>query len=137
MPYKEGEPIPDGYRLGTEKGGRGLTIAGISVFGGAYFLSLLGAFSSVSDGGSNSGSYAALFIPVIGPWIVLGTDDSNSGLAGIMVLDGLAQAAGATMFIIGMATGDKKVLKRVDVAQNKKVPQVFVGPKSAALRWTF
>ncbi len=132
MPYKEGDPIPDGYRVATEKGGRGLTVAGISVFGGAYFLSLLGALSS------SSGDYASLYVPLIGPWIALGTSDpNNNGLDGLFVLDGLAQAAGATMFIIGMATGDKKVLKRNDVAQNKTAPQVFIGPKSAALRWTF
>lgn len=140
MPYKEGEPVPDGYRLATEKKGRGLTIAGICVFGGAYFLSVLGAASSLSStsGSSSDTSYAPLFIPIVGPFVMLGTDaspSSGNGLAGIMILDGLAQVAGATMFIIGMASGEKKVLKRMDAAQ--AAPQVLLGPKSAAVRWTF
>jgi hypothetical protein len=87
-----------------------LIIAGAATFGSVYALNVLGA----SAGGDN----AALFVPVLGPFIEIGHLNAGplSGLAGVfLVLDGLAQAGGVAMLIGGIAS-TKQVLVRRDVA---------------------
>jgi len=139
LPYKEGEPPPEGYYL-AKQSRRGLTIAGIAVFGGAYALSVIGALSALTDS-RGDGGYEPLFIPVLGPFITMGTAEDTQlggdGLGALFLLDGLAQTAGAVMFIVGMASGEKKVYKRNDVSSALPAPDVLVGPGSASLRWQF
>ena len=53
-----------------------------------------------------------------------------------MILDGISQVAGATMFIGGLLA-EKKILLRNDLASPKAMPEIFIGPRSAALRLRF
>lgn len=140
LPYKEGEPPPEGYYVGTQSR-RGLTIAGAAVFGGAYALSIIGALSALSDSNSEGG-FEPLFIPVVGPFITMGTAEDaslggDSALGALFLLDGLAQTGGAVMFIIGVVSGEKKVYKRNDVSAASPDPEVIIGPGSASVRWQF
>ena len=137
LPYKEGEPPPEGYYL-AKQSRRGLTIAGIAVFGGAYALSVIGALSVLTDSNSNGG-YEPLFIPIVGPFITMGTADDTEldDMGTLLLLDGAAQTAGAVMFIIGMVSGEKRVYKRNDTSHALPAPELLVGPGSASVRWQF
>ena len=47
--------------------------------------------------------YRALWIPVVGPSSQLGSSNNASGDDQMFVLDGLAQAAGVTLLMLGLA----------------------------------
>ena len=114
LPYKDGYPIPDGYH--PEKQYRkGLIIGGAITFGLMYLLPAIPA-SMTSD--------KSLLVPIAGPFIELGhlSFSSNredrgfaAGAAVLLVIDGLAQTAGAAMLLAGLTT-KREVLVRDDVA---------------------
>ena len=110
LPYYEGEPKPPGYVL-VERRRRGLVIGGALTLGIPYAISV-----SVAAGGQYDDSTGWLLAPVVGPWITAGRlddDCSDDGLdfdcndyAGartLLAMDGLAQAAGAVMLVVGIA----------------------------------
>jgi hypothetical protein len=119
LPYEEGEPIPQGYRL-VEQKRRGLIIAGSLTAGIPWVFSVTAATAANFD---NKAGY--LVVPVLGPWLMLlsgGAKDrecasnefcesSRSGTRAVLVFDGLAQTAGAAMFVIGMAVPRKRLLR--------------------------
>jgi len=121
LPYEDGDPIPPGYKL-RRQARRGLVIAGSIVTGVPYAFSVTGAV-----GANFEDSSGFLLIPVLGPWLMLASGGANdedcstatgyycsgdqSGLRAILVLDGLAQAAGATMFIAGIAMPRKRLVR--------------------------
>jgi hypothetical protein len=135
--YVEGRPIPAGYHLETRPR-KGLVVSGSLVFGIPYFLSLSVAASSKYD------PDRWLYAPVFGPFVDLGkrkescttfgngtfgttttcSDDSSERF--FLMADGLMQAAGATMFILGMAL-PQKLLVRDDAP--------FVGSKQSPFTW--
>jgi hypothetical protein len=137
MPYKEGDAVPPGYRV-EDRARRGLVIAGAVTFGSAYLISILGASAAVSDGGRESEQFGALFIPVAGPFVTIGTaGDDASGAVPIFILDGIAQIGGVVMFIAGMAA-TQTLLVREDVASTPILrPDVAVGPRGASASWRF
>ena len=100
-----------------------------------YLTSALGG-AIATDAGAPAG--ATLFVPVFGPFVAAGLQGSATG-GFLLVLDGLAQAAGVTMFALGMAR--PKVTLRRDLAARLElapVPLSF-GPGSGGvgLRGTF
>jgi hypothetical protein len=124
--WQEGQPVPYGYHPET-RARKGLVITGSVLFGVCYILSTLVA---AADNGStydyNSGtyqttSYEALWIPVIGPFIQAGKDNNANGDGQMFVLDGLAQAAGVTMLVLGLAY-PRKILVRNDLGTISFVP---------------
>ena len=92
------------------------------VFGVPYVLGL----SIVSGADFENNSYW-LVVPVLGPWIAMGTRESScdpdydydcsddSAMRTAYVLDGLTQATGAALFIAGIATKRKRLVRQ-DVA---------------------
>jgi hypothetical protein len=124
LPYEEGDVIPPGYRVRSQVR-RGLVVSGALVLGIPWALSLTGAVGADFDNKSGF-----LVIPAIGPWLMLAAggakdnancntstnfcNNSNSGLRAVLVLDGLAQTAGAVLLVAGM-TMPKKRLVRQDV----------------------
>ena len=114
LPYKDGYPIPDGYH--PEKELRtGLIIGGAITFGLMYLLPAVPAAMTRDK---------SLVVPIAGPFIQLGHLDFTpgiedrgftSGAAVLLVIDGVAQAAGAAMLLAGLTT-KRDVLVRNDVA---------------------
>ena len=93
-------PPPPGYvyvreprLVGYQKQRRwGLFALGCGIFGGAWVSDMIGAL--------NDGRYLGL-IPLAGPFLIY--DDANgAGTNALLVLDGLAQAAGVTVAILGL-----------------------------------
>jgi hypothetical protein len=130
MNYEEGQPIPPGYRVET-RARRGLIIAGAVTFGVTYLLSAFAASIAVDGGGSEE--FGPLFVPVAGPFITIGTAGSEGTGTFALVLDGVAQAGGIAMFIAGIAT-EEKFLMRNDVSKpNITVTPMMVGDSSFGL----
>jgi hypothetical protein len=118
--WDENQPIPPGYHRETRIR-KGLVIAGALVFGIPYLYSA--GFAAIGDdvtrnGESNPAKY--LYVPVLGPFIEMGQTDSSS-LRYFLALDGIAQSAGAFMFIYALAA-PKNVLVRNDLAMLTVMP---------------
>jgi hypothetical protein len=91
----------------------------------------------VSVAGENNFSNRSgwLLIPALGPWITLAARKNctntvydycnDDGVRGILIFDGLAQTAGATLLILGIAL-PRTQLVRADVATLELVP--MLGP---------
>jgi hypothetical protein len=123
LPYREGAPIPAGYHR-EERLRTGLVTAGWIVTAIPYGIGLIAAAGS--DFRNQSGWLA---VPYAGPWLTIGRrdyscDDSDDEDAGLkcfgdvflvmgLVFDGLVQAAGGTMLLIGY-TSPKTLLVRDD-----------------------
>jgi hypothetical protein len=117
--------VPPGYRAVTQPR-RGLVIAGSIVTGVLWGFSVMGAVGD--DFNHKSG---ALLVPVLGPWLMLalgGAKDrpcrvseysyydsdcgNEAGLRSMLVLDGLGQLAGATMFTLGFALPRTRLVRK-------------------------
>jgi hypothetical protein len=120
MPFEEGQPIPPGYRVET-RARRGLIVGGAVTFGVLYLLSAFTASIAVDGGDSDFGS---LFIPVAGPFVTIGTADAEGAGTFALVLDGVGQAGGVAMFIAGMMT-EEKFLLRNDQAKISVTPMMM------------
>lgn len=135
LPYKEGDPVPFGYTIETRPRYR-MATAGIATFAPLYGMSVLFAGSFVGAEGARGGWYTPLFIPVIGPFVAIGTSDAEEAGAFMLALDGLGQLTGAALFVAGMLADEKFVTRTPSLAFDPR-PEVMVGPRAAALRWQF
>jgi hypothetical protein len=132
LPYVEGQPVPDGYRLDSSSN-TGLMVGGLLTLLAGY-----GAAFVVASGNDFENGTQWLVVPVIGPWGALasrenpcaGIDVMNAEiedaeciekaldeaqLIAFLTVDGIAQVVGATLFLIGAASREK-VLLRNDIA---------------------
>jgi hypothetical protein len=95
----------------------GLVIGGAVMLGVGWVCNLVGSlFAGVhvdlfGSGGGSDAEWAAFrytgIVPVLGPWIQLAvqpTSFGNDGWGTWLILDGLLQAAGFTMLIVGVVT---------------------------------
>ncbi len=78
---------------------KGLVIAGSVTFGATYLLTVL-----MTSMYSRQDDLGAMYIPVVGPLIMAGSQEVTSSLTVPLVLDSLAQTAGLAMLIAGFAT---------------------------------
>jgi hypothetical protein len=107
IPYRDGDPIPEGYRVESTPR-YGLVAGGASIVGGAWLISTITAIAldqeqSVENDPNFDDMYTPMLIPVVGPFITIGTADASGTGAGILALDGVIQTAGLAMFIAGFA----------------------------------
>jgi hypothetical protein len=109
--WQEGQPIPYGYHR-EERMRKGPIIVGSILFGVPYLYSSL--IASVGADATTDNRFAALFVPVLGPFIEL-HEFSSVTIDYVLILDGLAQATGAALFIWGI-TSPRPVLVRNDLA---------------------
>jgi hypothetical protein len=116
--WHEGDPIPPGYHPDT-RARTGLIAGGATMFGVPYLISIL-----VAAGGADGNCCAAMWIPVVGPFIEMGSlhsDSSSDAVGGIfLAIDGALQAVGVAMFVYGVAV-PKTVLVRNDLGIFKNV----------------
>ena len=135
--YEEGDPIPAGYHVVT-RARQGLVIAGTIVFAVSYGIALGVA---LIDDFNDQTSWLA--IPLAGPWLMMYNraqprcdTSSQSGdicfeqdletiLRFYLAVDGVAQAAGATM--LGFGAAGRKLLVRDDSYASVRVLPARVG----------
>ncbi|APR75065.1 Hypothetical protein A7982_00411 [Minicystis rosea] len=137
LPYEEGEAVPPGYQVKTRPV-RSMVIAGSVTFGATYLVSLLTAATVLAADSRDGKQLAPLFAPVVGPFIAIGTTKSEGAGTLWLVLDGVAQTAGAVMLIYGLAA-EEKYLQRTPMTAAEIIthPQVFIGARSASVKWQF
>jgi hypothetical protein len=138
LPYRAGMPIPPGYRV-EHRAAVGIIAGGLATFGIAYGTALvIGAKASFGDG---TGWVA---IPVIGPWAAIGARSyhcsndplqANQCVSGAfsevqtiaaLSADGVIQAAGAVLFVVGLASGHDELV-RTDLPVSLRVSPRQVG----------
>lgn len=103
IPYF-GQPVPNAPAPQTEyvpTDVPGLWIAGLAVFGAAWLLDI--AVSMTLSDGLGSAHSDASFIPIAGPWLQLALGEAHWAAEPLLVIDGIAQAAGALLFILGVS----------------------------------
>jgi hypothetical protein len=133
LPYKKGLPVPPGYRV-VHRPATGLTVGGGLTFAAAYLAGLGLAASQKFENGTG---YTA--IPVVGPWAAIGGRSfkcsvpitANATGAAVqralnacvgqafdevttvvfLTADGLIQATGAVIFLIGLASGHDELVR--------------------------
>ena len=139
LPYIEGAPIPPGYAL-QESNLTGLVIGGVIPLGVLYLISF-----SVASGNDFKGAAGWLAVPVIGPfgWLAAHKSTSNcysdvcdASERTFVTLDGLFQAAGAAMFVTGLAITRKKLVL-LDQQQIYVVPYSSSNAHGLTLLGTF
>ncbi len=111
--YIEGTPLPEGYHI-EERANRGLVGSGAALVAVPY---LIGAFGALSVQGDGSSGYLA--IPVLGPWLTLGSRQSSCGEigepspggfncfmdragTGLLIASGVMQGLGAGLIALGL-----------------------------------
>lgn len=137
-------PVPSGYTP-VERTRRGLIVGGAVTFGVAYSVSSLVAAAGEDDARSSSPSllqnggdnkFAALWIPVAGPFIAMAHADRATGrftLAGL----GAAQLAGAIMLYFGLTTKDHVLVRNDLVGGVAVTPMAGPGGSGLALSGRF
>lgn len=133
LPYNENDPVPPGYEIQTRTR-MGMAKAGIATFVPLYALSALFAGTYLGNESRKAEEYGPLVIPVIGPFVTMGTSNLDGGSL-FLLLNGVGQLTGAGLFLAGMLS-DEKYLARKTAGLNLR-PDVFVGPKSVSMRWEF
>lgn len=132
--YEEGDTIPVGYRTGTRVR-KGLVIGGSVMLGVGYLVTIMAAgigqlVNNVGTQGTKD--FGPLLIPVVGPFIGLGTTHpSTGGVFGLTFL-GVVQTAGLGMLIGGIAA-PKTVLLRNEVAGVKFTVTPQFGASTAGI----
>ena len=103
----------------------GLAGAGIGLLAGGYVLEILTtAFSSLSTSFSRRDTYVGWgYVPLIGPWVQMGDlpPGTSSPMYVLLTFEGLLQAAGLVMIIIG-AVGEDYEEYRPIAAGDFRVP---------------
>ena len=140
MDYTDGQPVPPGYTV-MERSRKGLTITGSILLGVSYGISL-----SVAAGSEYDDTYGWLAIPVAGPLIASaqledcdadGSCGDNGAERGFLMLDALAQGAGAAMLIIGLAVPKKVLVRNLAIDLTVRPALVAGGAQGVELAGTF
>ncbi|MDC3985363.1 hypothetical protein [Polyangium jinanense] len=144
--YEEGDILLPGYQLKVQPT-RSLLIGGIVTFAVPYGLSaLVGGAYAFDDNERDSELFGPLLVPVFGPFISLGIENSRAQefpnarstdddlYAFFMLLNGFTQLTGAAMIAAGILVPEK-YLERAQALPGK--PELLVGGSSAAVRFHF
>jgi hypothetical protein len=137
--WKEGDPIPDGYRE-VQRARSGAIVGGCVTLGVMWLISALvaaGAQDANSLAGNHTNPDAALYVPVVGPFIQMGNTSSALGNMTLLI-DGLAQTGGFALLVYGITT-PRNVLVRADLAENTQIVPMRMGRDGygLGLRTTF
>jgi hypothetical protein len=137
--WKEGDPIPDGYHE-VQRTRTGAVVGGAVTLGVMWLISAFvaaGAQDVTNATGGHSNPDAALYVPVVGPFIQMGSTSSALGNMTLLV-DGLAQTGGFALLVYGLTT-PRNVLVRADLAEGTQIVPIRVGRDGygMGLRTTF
>ncbi len=114
MEYIEGSKVPDGYTK-TERVRKGLVIGGAVTWGVSWLIAATAAASIDEEIRDDT---APLFVPVVGPFIAMGTLEPEGAGRAALFINGMAQVAGAAMFIGGLAATKTVLVRTGDTEVN-------------------
>jgi hypothetical protein len=135
LPFREGTTVPPGYRLDSSPR-VALVATGASVSGVLWLISTITAIgldkrTPVAGDPNFDDMYWPMFIPVIGPFIAIGTAESSGTGAGILALDGALQAGGLAMMIAGFVAPKLELVPQKGIYLNAQaapgLPGLSVG----------
>jgi hypothetical protein len=115
-----------------------LVWGGASLFALSYGASAFSATTGYTADDSLTSSRTAMWVPLLGPFIALGSTRS-AGDDTLLLLDGLAQIAGLTLFIYGLASSAPAVSPRDASSHRMLALAPLADPRApgASLRGTF
>jgi hypothetical protein len=143
LPYREGDPIPTGYRV-EDSSGSGLAVGGGAVLGVAYAASVVAAMGDTRGAGW-------LWVPVVGPFgSILAQDvrcevpsettlenaptEATSSVDAcsqkivdtarrvtLLLIDGLVQVAGGSLLVVGLTTRQRELVRDQPVMLTPRV----------------
>ena len=116
MDYIDGTEVPDGYTK-VEQVRKGLVIGGAVTFGVSWLIAATAASAIETE------ETVPLYVPIVGPFITMGTTQADGGGRAGLLINGVAQVGGAVMFISGLAA-TKTVLVRTKHAEVNMTPGV-------------
>jgi hypothetical protein len=104
-------PPPQGYELRTSPNSRliGFGVAMLSI--GYVTSSVAGLVATQEDRTASAGNWNPLFIPVVGPFVAIGSLDANAAGTGVLLADGLLQTAGLVAIITGALDARFKIVR--------------------------
>jgi hypothetical protein len=105
-------PPPDGYALDSDFNGA-LLGNGIGLLAGAYVISALTA--AIASETQHSDDWTPLFVPVVGPFITIGTLRPGAGGMGLLIADGVFQVAGVIGIAMSFVDVEYKVFRTANV----------------------
>jgi hypothetical protein len=126
-------PAPAGYQTVEHVNGRMIGV-GIGLLSAGWLTSVFVAIVASSrdedepldpDDADQATDYAALYIPVVGPFVALGTLDPPPSGAGLLVLDGIIQGAGVLGIVLGLVDTRTKLVR---MAKAPKPVAAEIGP---------
>jgi hypothetical protein len=113
-------------------------VTGATTLGIAWSISSIAAIVVIDEADGRSTGAEPLFVPVVGPFIAIGTmnafdKDDGAQLGVLLILDGVAQTGALVSLILGATGRDSGG----DWASHPAVPEVRVGLGGAQLKWQF
>lgn len=143
LPYRDGQPIPNAYRLENHANN------GLVVGGGLTFLASYATVLGFAASHDFSNGLSWTFAPVVGPYGAIGarsfsctqTDPRSSKCLNravdevkavtFLAVDGMIQAVGVTLLFVGLADR-RKELVRIDMPVGSVTPYVWGPGRSVA-----
>jgi hypothetical protein len=115
---------------------RPLVWAGATLFMVPYVASVLAATTGYLEPADTTSARGFLWIPAVGPFLMMGKA-STAGQDALLVLDGLAQIGGLTLFVYGMTTPRMPGDARPKTGELEVVPMLAGGARGATIVATF
>jgi hypothetical protein len=128
-------------KLARSATGRTLVIGGASGFTIAYLAAVLRATTGYPAVDSDESDRGALFIPVVGPFLALGS--APSAREGVLyALDGVLQTGSLTLFAVGLVVSQPPHVRVLGDSAGPSwtvsvVPRIGIGMSGAAVTGTF
>lgn len=121
MNYRNGDPVPFGYHVESKVRTR-VVVGGAVTLGGAFAITAIGAVMAITmqSGESDSNpplrgnlgqNFKPLFVPVLGPFIAIGTTQPNGAGTALLIADGVVQVGGFAMLLAGLGLRKKELVR--------------------------
>jgi hypothetical protein len=137
--------VPQGYRMVDTINGR-LLGTGIGLLASGWLISVLvgsvGAAAAEEDrvrindpenedfDDTDPDDWTPLYVPVVGPFLAMGTLDPKPSGTGLLIVDGVVQTGGALCIVLGIVDRKYKLVRN-DIAGVEVTP--VSGPKLSGL----
>ena len=136
-PWEPDDPPPEGYVLRSKVNG-GAIAGGATLLGVMWLTSIVvGAVAATEeddqgiDGdGVESEDFAPMYVPIVGPFVTIGTVEPGSAGLGMLIVDGILQVSGAGLIVLGIVDRDYRVV-RGEAASLQIVPAL--SPRQSGL----